>query len=60
MQKKTESDLATNRMNIERKGQENGGWYTPFPTIGRAGNRVINLTGRGGGLRPASPPVGIC
>ena len=42
-------------MNAERQGQENGGWYTSFPTIGRAGNRVLNLTGRGRGLRPASP-----
>ena len=54
--KKTESDMATNKMNAERQGQENGGSYTPFSTVGRAGNRVRNLTGRTGSLRPASPP----
>ena len=48
--------MATNRMNVERQVQDNGGWYTTFPTIGRAGDRVRNLTGRRGGLRPASPP----
>ena len=48
--------MVTNRTNADRQRQENGGGYTPFPTLGRVGNRVRNLTGRRGHHRPVSPP----
>ena len=41
---------------MQKDRQENGVGHTPFPMLGRVGNRVINLTGRRGGFTPASPP----
>ena len=48
--------MASNERNTERQRQVDGGRYTHFPILGMAGKRVINLTGRRGGLRPASSP----
>ena len=55
----TQSDMATDDIVKDMEGQRqsnrpNGGWY--FPSAGRAGNLVTDLTGRGRGLRPSSPP----
>ena len=48
--------MANNRTDADRQRQENGGGYTPFPTLGRGGNRVRDVTERRRVHRPASPP----
>ena len=48
--------MANGSMNTDLQRQENGGRYTPFPTLGRGGNRVRDLIGRRWGQRSASPP----
>ena len=56
----TKSDMATDDIDVDMEGQRqynrpDEDWY--FPPLGRAGNLVMDLTGRGRGLRP-SPVVG--
>ena len=48
--------MANNSIDADRQRQENGDWYTPFPTLGRGGNMVKDLIGGRGVHRPASPP----
>ena len=51
----TKRDMATNNMGGQgQQNRPNRDWY--MPPLGRARNLVVDLAGRGRGLRPSSPP----